>query len=1036
MHSFNRQHAIRLYVCAAHQTARQLLSMNVLPQQNRQPTTHQLVVDVAQLVSRAREDAALIDFNSDQKRFADSLATSIANYPADYEIEHVPSGDVAQRVATLIAPQLWARFETIYTTLQKILTVEGAIDDGDLQAVAALFDASLRMQQRIVELSRIKRADDPRLVLVAAQFVEALEQASAAAARIFTESEHTLVEEPQLIGGGIMLMIKRTNGRYSATRSSDDGVQIIDDEDDDDDGVPDVQRQTLLQRANVRAAAARRKVLQLAYAACTYAHNITFGAYVFFAAIAYIQTNPAFERAILWLLFGGEHAYQSYGDVPAFVRLIGSNLHGTYKITDPRPPGMIVRVRDPQVVNAEIIDMGAVLVRTLRQLVGFGVVNLSALVRAGPQPATGDISGAEAVIGLVDSVGIVMMTELLTQVALFGLATLPYGVLRMIKASIARQLGPGNIPGAPQPAARGLITGGTSSQITVATGAEMSSKLVLTTTPERRMIHVSGEARRELRPDLAHATLTVATERDKAVDAQNENAVKANRVVDALRAIEGVEIRRNAAALEPVIDYPGGGRPERIVGYRAVNTIEIRTRRLDTIGKIMDSTVQAGVGKLQSVHFTVADKERPRAELLAEATRNARRSADSMAEALHMRVVDVRNIQQTSVSSDERESVGMSMRSMASDEASARPTPVAPGIVEMRANVDLDAVFEPLAAMARPLPALPPPPTTINRTADAAYTTAPTTTTTTEGNPNMATLYERLGGSSGISKFAYVLSENIKNSKRLGATSPNINLSTWTQLDAEARLDGLRDLRGLFVKDLAGGPFKYTGKPLSEAHMHLRINNDDFDALIDEVKRTAAQLELPAREAGEVVAAFEAQRSDVTLGSRLPMPVVQTPDVGMTAAPKTHSATSAVRCSFGSRTTKPGEVCADPQLLPPAIDVHITVLMKPADHPYFGIGSNVAYAVNGNPHGRPMRLSDAHVYRFIVNDPQPGSHPFYIGKTARGTDHATNGLTATATGGATLFVDPKKLPRDMELNAACAKHEYMGFAIRVSGGEL
>jgi len=67
---------------------------------------------------------------------------------------------------------------------------------------------------------------------------------------------------------------------------------------------------------------------------------------------------------------------------------------------------------------------------------------------------------------------------------------------------------------------------------------------------------------------------------------------------------------------------------------------------------------------------------------------------------------------------------------------------------------------------------------------------------------------------------------------------------------------------------VAGGPFKYTGEPLRDARFDLHITPEVFDEVIlVELARALDHFNVPAREKEEVLAAFKAQKTDVTAGS-------------------------------------------------------------------------------------------------------------------------------------------------------------------------
>jgi hemoglobin len=133
-------------------------------------------------------------------------------------------------------------------------------------------------------------------------------------------------------------------------------------------------------------------------------------------------------------------------------------------------------------------------------------------------------------------------------------------------------------------------------------------------------------------------------------------------------------------------------------------------------------------------------------------------------------------------------------------------------------------------------------------------------------------LYERLGGVFAIAAVVDHFSDAVVENPIVGQGSKNPALREWHTKQL-GRLPGLKFLRTLWVCNVAGGPFEYTGtKPgrtalgLEEAHRELRISPDEFDEVAAELGRTLDVFGVPKREKEEVLAAFAAHKSEVTDG--------------------------------------------------------------------------------------------------------------------------------------------------------------------------
>jgi hemoglobin len=135
-------------------------------------------------------------------------------------------------------------------------------------------------------------------------------------------------------------------------------------------------------------------------------------------------------------------------------------------------------------------------------------------------------------------------------------------------------------------------------------------------------------------------------------------------------------------------------------------------------------------------------------------------------------------------------------------------------------------------------------------------------------------LYERLGGVFAIAAVVDHFSDALVENPIVGRESKNPALREWHTKSLD-RLAGLKFMRTQWVCAATGGPFEFSptkpGKTelgLEEAHRKLEISPAEFDEVAAELGRTLDHFKIPAREKGEVLAAFAAHKSEVTAGSR------------------------------------------------------------------------------------------------------------------------------------------------------------------------
>ncbi len=136
-----------------------------------------------------------------------------------------------------------------------------------------------------------------------------------------------------------------------------------------------------------------------------------------------------------------------------------------------------------------------------------------------------------------------------------------------------------------------------------------------------------------------------------------------------------------------------------------------------------------------------------------------------------------------------------------------------------------------------------------------------------------SSLYERLGGAFAIAAVIEHFSDALVQNPIVGQNSTNPALREW-HTNNLARLPCLKFMRTLWVCDVAGGPFQYTAtKPgstpigLEEAHREFEISPAQFDEVAAELGRTLDFFKVPAKEKGEVLAAFAGHKGEVTEGA-------------------------------------------------------------------------------------------------------------------------------------------------------------------------
>jgi len=133
-------------------------------------------------------------------------------------------------------------------------------------------------------------------------------------------------------------------------------------------------------------------------------------------------------------------------------------------------------------------------------------------------------------------------------------------------------------------------------------------------------VEATGEAEVSLPPDQALLSLGVTTEASTAKQALDDNARVMTAVVAALAqaGFSAPDVATRAVSVTPIIDYQPQQRGEkpRIVGYRANNTVQVKTRDPSAIGRALDVGVQAGANVSSGIAFGLADSREAETQAL------------------------------------------------------------------------------------------------------------------------------------------------------------------------------------------------------------------------------------------------------------------------------------------------------------------------------------------------------------------------------------------------------------------------------------
>jgi hemoglobin len=120
-------------------------------------------------------------------------------------------------------------------------------------------------------------------------------------------------------------------------------------------------------------------------------------------------------------------------------------------------------------------------------------------------------------------------------------------------------------------------------------------------------------------------------------------------------------------------------------------------------------------------------------------------------------------------------------------------------------------------------------------------------------------LYERLGGVYSIATVVDEFIDRVMADSRLNA-NPLVDEAHHRVAPA-----GFKYLVTEMVCWAAGGPQKYTGRPMADTHANLKITGQEWEAFLDDFQQTLDKFAVPAAEQAELKAIVNSTRSDIVV---------------------------------------------------------------------------------------------------------------------------------------------------------------------------
>ena len=130
------------------------------------------------------------------------------------------------------------------------------------------------------------------------------------------------------------------------------------------------------------------------------------------------------------------------------------------------------------------------------------------------------------------------------------------------------------------------------------------------------------------------------------------------------------------------------------------------------------------------------------------------------------------------------------------------------------------------------------------------------------GEKDQKSLYERLGG---VGPLAVVVDDFIDRLVLNPVLNANPDIDTARK---QVHPAVLKFLVTQFVCQATAGPCSYQGRSMKESHVHLNINEIEWQAMMADFRESLYKFKVPQREQQELIALLESVKGDIVIAAK------------------------------------------------------------------------------------------------------------------------------------------------------------------------
>jgi len=165
---------------------------------------------------------------------------------------------------------------------------------------------------------------------------------------------------------------------------------------------------------------------------------------------------------------------------------------------------------------------------------------------------------------------------------------------------------------------------------------------------QENTIDVQGSSELNVKPDQAEVWAGFTVVKANAKDAQNEANKIVNAIIGGLKEKSYTDIQTEQLSLyeERTWTEKEGSK---VIGWRASQTVKVKTTNLGSVGEIVDIAVTGGANQINNIQFELsnAKEQEYKQKALAEAATSAKAKAETIAQSLGVKLGKIKTVSES-----------------------------------------------------------------------------------------------------------------------------------------------------------------------------------------------------------------------------------------------------------------------------------------------------------------------------------------------------------------------------------------------------